>query len=135
MTRELTSHKVNGCNESLRIEVLDEIGSGGAHHLYQITGFNSASNGSDPWTERHGHPAEHSTILFQNGPIQEVGVNGLTHEALLAIVIDRLQCFQAGQYACRENAIALTKLEEAVMWLKKRTSDRIARGVEGTHVK
>ena len=135
MTRELTSHKVNGCNESLRIEVLDEIGSGGAHHLYQITGFNSESNVSNPWVDRPRSIPEYSTILFQNGPIQEVGVNGLTHEALLAIVIDRLQCFQAGQYACRENAIALTKLEEAVMWLKKRTSDRIARGVEGTHVK
>lgn len=53
----------------------------------------------------------------------------------MAVVIDRLQGFQSGQYACRDNAIALTKLEEALMWLNKRTNDRIARGVEGTSIK
>jgi hypothetical protein len=74
-------------------------------------------------------------VLFQNGPIKEVGCNGLTHESLLAIIIDRLQGFQSGQYACRENAIALTKIQEAQMWLQKRTRDRLARGVEGTHEK
>jgi hypothetical protein len=37
-----------------------------------------------------------------------------------------------GTYACKENACALTHLEEALMWLQKRTRDRMARGVEGT---
>jgi hypothetical protein len=133
MVRELTSHKVNGCNETLKIEVVDEPGSGGACHHYRLTGFNTATNASDPFVERHGSPAEHSTVLFQNGPIPEKGVNGVTQEALLAIVEDRLKCFQAGPYACRENAIALTKVQEAMMWLKRRTEERIARGVEGTH--
>lgn len=55
------------------------------------------------------------------------------NEALLAIVEDRLQGFQSGQYACRENALALTKLQEAMMWLQKRTRDRMARGVEGSN--
>jgi hypothetical protein len=73
------------------------------------------------------------SILFQNGPIPEKGTNGVTHEALLAILVDRMQGFQKGQYACRENAIALTHLEEALMWLQKRTRERVARGVEGTH--
>lgn len=71
-------------------------------------------------------------INFQNGPIAESGVNGISNEALLAIVEDRLIGFQSGEYACRENAIALTKLQEAMMWLQKRTRDRVARGVEGT---
>ena len=62
-------------------------------------------------------------------------MNGISQEALLAILIDRLRGFQSGQYACRENAIALTKLEEATMWLQKRTLDRVRRGVEGTSVK
>ena len=31
------------------------------------------------------------------------------------------------------NAIALTKLEEALMELNRRTAQRIERGVEGTH--
>jgi hypothetical protein len=67
------------------------------------------------------------------GPIGEVGVNGVTHEALLAILIDRMQAFQKGPYSCRENALALTKLEEAVHWLNARTARRTAQGVEGTH--
>jgi hypothetical protein len=74
-------------------------------------------------------------IRFQNGPINEHGVNGISQEALLAVVIDRLRSFQAGPYACRENATALTKCEEALMWLKLRTQRRIDRGVEGTSAK
>ena len=53
----------------------------------------------------------------------------------MAIQIDRLRSFQAGLYACRENALALTALEESLMWLQKRTRDRFARGVEGTSQK
>lgn len=72
-------------------------------------------------------------VKFQKGPIKENGVNGCHHEDLLAIVIDRLQSFQKSEYSCRENACAITKLEEALMWLRKRTQDREDRGVEGTH--
>lgn len=131
--RKLHGHKINPANDLINIEVQDEPGSGGACHLYHITGFHSGSNPSDPWTERHGQPAQHSTILFQNGPISEVGVNGLTHEVLLAILVDRMEAFQAGPYACRENALALTKLQEAQHWLHHRTLARMNRGVEGTH--
>lgn len=70
-------------------------------------------------------------LHFQHGPIKEVGVNGITNEALLAIVIDRLNGAQEGPFKCRENALAITKLEEASLWLAKRTLDRMARGVEG----
>lgn len=133
--RQLISHTVNECNDKLKIEVLDEPGSGGACHLYHITGFNSATNPSDPWTARHGQPAEHSTILFQNGPIKEVGTNGVTHEALLAILIDRLQCFQAGPYANEYNESALESLHRAQRCLLNRTKERTERGVEGTHEK
>ena len=135
MPREITTHKVNGCNEALTITALDGPGPGGASHLYQIEGFNSGTNPSAPWTDRHGLPAQHSTILFQNGPILEVGTNGVTHEALLATLIDRLDAFQEGPFACRENDAALTFLESALMWLKKRTMARAARGVEGTNEK
>lgn len=131
--RELTGHKVNPANDVLRIEVQDEPGSGGANHLYHITGFNSASNVSDPWTKRHGQPAEHSTVLFQNGPINEVGVNGVTHEALLAILIDRMEGFQAGPYASPDNQEALDAMRTAQTALQRRTKARMARGVEGTH--
>jgi len=74
-----------------------------------------------------------SLVTFQNGPIKEAGINGCHNEDLIAIVIDRLEGFQSSEFACRENAIAKTKLEEALLWLNKRTNDRINRGVEGTH--
>lgn len=115
--RKLNGHKINPANDLIDIIVTDMPGSGGANHEYVIKspGFDDV------------------VIAFQNGPIGEVGVNGLTHEALIAIVVDRLRSFQAGPYACRENALALTKLEEAQHWLIHRTHERMARGVEGTH--
>jgi hypothetical protein len=119
--RKLTDHKLNGLNEALEITVLDEPGQGGACHVYRITFL--SYDGVPVVTEIH----------FQNGPIQEAGVNGISGEALMAIQIDRLRSFQAGPFACRENALALTALEESLMWLQKRTRDRLARGVEGTN--
>jgi len=131
--REINTHKINPANDLLTIQVVDEPGSGGASHLYMVRGFSTKSNPSCPFTERYGQPSDHATVLFQNGPIAEVGVNGVTQEALLAILIDRLQCFQRGPFASRENALALTKLEEAKQWLFARTLERMQRNVEGTH--
>lgn len=133
--RKLTDHIVenDSANHQLAITVEDEPGQGGACHLYVISGFDTDSNlsailpGVMVLTKLN--------VLFQNGPIKEVGVNGITQEALLAIVIDRLRGFQSGPFACRDNAIALTHIEEALMWLQRRTRERIKRGVEGTHVK
>ncbi len=75
-----------------------------------------------------------SFLNFQNGPIQEHGVNGCQNEDLISIVIDRLQGFQSGKFACEENATALTKLEEALTTLQSRTNKRKARGVEGKNI-
>ena len=72
-------------------------------------------------------------VRFQNGGINEAGVNGVMNEDLIAMVIDRLNSFQTSKFKCRENALAITKLEEALLWLRKRTMDREDRGVEGTH--
>ena len=104
--------------------VIDEPGDGGACHEYYI----SPSNLHE--TEIAGG---FGFVKFQKGPVKENGVNGCHQEDLIAIVIDRLQCFQAGDFACRENALALTKLEEALHWLNHRTNDRRMRGVEGTN--
>lgn len=128
MTRELVSHKVNGLNEDLQILVHDEPGCGGACHQYSV-GYCL-----NPGTAEGG-TSHMASIKFQNGPVLESGINGITNEALLAIVEDRLRGFQAGQFACRENAVALTKIQEAMMWLQKRTLDRLRRGVEGTNQK
>jgi hypothetical protein len=76
-----------------------------------------------------------ANIHFQEGPIKECGVNGVCNEDLIAMVICRLEHFQKSPYSCRENALAITKLEEALLWLRKRTIGRENRGVEGTHIK
>jgi hypothetical protein len=134
--RKLTGHKVNPANDKIEIVVNDQPGAGGANHRYEITGFNTANNPSI-CDEQGGYDpvSQSNVILFQNGPIPENGVNGLTQEVLLEICADRLRSFQAGPYACRENALALTKIEEAQMWLHNRTLKRMQRGVEGTHEK
>ena len=72
-------------------------------------------------------------IDMQEGPILENGVNGCCNEDLLNIVLSRLSGFQNSPYSCRENAIAITKIEEALLWLHHRTNKRKQRGVEGTH--
>lgn len=130
MTRELTSHKVNGLNESIQIVVLDEPGQGNACHVYGVSLVSGKPD--DPDDDRE---TKSTLIQFQNGPVLEAGFNGISQEALLAIVEDRLLGFQSGQYACRENAIALTHVQEAMLWLQKRTHDRMKRGVEGTNQK
>lgn len=125
--RTIEDHKVNPANDVIRIAVVDEPGPGGASHVYEVF--------LPDWTrDPDGQNAKGVTTLqFQNGPINEVGVNGITQEVLLAIVADRLRSFQAGKFACRENALALTKIEEAMQWLHARTRARLVRGVEGTH--
>lgn len=124
--RTLTDHIVNALNEAVRITVLDEPGQGGACHGYLLDYIT---------TDADGEPAHGcQQIWFQNGPIKEVGVNGISQEALLAILIDRLRGFQSGQFACADNAEALTHLAGALECLQRRTKARLARGVEGTNV-
>ena len=123
--RAIRDHVVEGDSASrlLTILVMDEPGAGGANHHYHLDWLNDQS-----WKNEKSNSLE---IQFQNGPIQEVGVNGVTNEALLAIVIDRLKSFQAGPFACLENADAQLHCEAALDLLKLRTLRRMARGVEG----
>ncbi len=72
-------------------------------------------------------------INFQNGPVKEHGVNGITNEALLAIILHRLRVLNQ-TYPCRENSLAITNIEQGLMWLERRTQDRQKRGVEGRNL-
>jgi len=131
--RELTEHKINPANDVANIYVTDEPGAGGANHRYEIFGINYATNPSGSRPPFDESPTPDALILFQNGTIPENGTNGVTHEMLLAIVADRLRSFQAGPFACKANACALTHIEEAQHWLQQRTIERMRRGVEGSH--
>lgn len=126
MPREIHSHKVNPANDQIQIQVLDDPGADGASHVYEIKVPASEVSAEGP-------SGQTIRLKFQNGPILDAGINGITQEVLLAIVVDRLQSFQKGPYVCRENALALTKIEEAQHWLHHRTKARMERGVEGTH--
>lgn len=119
--RKIETHKVNGCNEAIGITVHDEPGCGGACHRY-VMKFTKKDGSREAWG-----------INFQDGPVAEAGVNGVTHEALLAILIDRLEGFQRGPFACHAYAHALSNLRAALDCLQERTRERLARGVEGTH--
>lgn len=122
--RPLTDHIVEGDSVNHKLSIIADhfLSSGGAPYEYAISW--------EPPNE--GEPDDFVLIRFHVGSPQEVGVNGVTNEALLAIVIDRLRSFQSGPFACRDNAVALTYCEEALMWLQRRTRERIKRGVEGT---
>jgi len=119
--RKITDHIANPVNDKFEILAIDAPGAGGANHSYRINGT-------------HGSALADHSIEFQNGPINEVGINGITQEILLAIVIDRLRSFQAGPFACVENEEALGYAQASLDALKKRTLDRMARGVEGRTV-
>ena len=117
--RDITTHKTNGLNEALRIRAIGETGPGGAIADYVIRV--PLKNGV----------SRNDVIQFQRGnPAEEI--NGITNEALLAIVRDRLEGFQSGQFACTTNQRALDGVVSAMEALRERTKDRISRGVEGT---
>lgn len=113
--RTIDIHHGSELNQLLQITA-DAKAEGGASHNYGVQG--------------HAGEVAHS-IKFQKGALKDAGFNGISDEALLAILIDRLRGFQSGPFSCRENALALTKLEESLHWLNARTKDRMARGVEG----
>lgn len=101
--------------------VTDEKGNGGAHHNYVI----DLQDGN-----------KQVPIDFQNGARKlPDSIHGVLDTDLLEIVRHRLQCFQQGEFATRENAIALTHIEEALLWMNKRVEDRIERNVLGTNNK
>ena len=78
---------------------------------------------------------EFVNIKFQDGPIKEHGVNGCQVDDVLEVALNRLKELNSGDFRCKENSCAIAHIEEAMMWLEKRTRDRIQRGVEGYDIK
>ena len=80
------------------------------------------------------HDVNSLSFTIQNGPIKEVGVNGCQVDTIIEaskIIFEGLN----KNFPCRENAMVITKLDEALMWSLKRKIDREARNVEGTSQK
>ena len=95
-------------------------------HKYVVTNFEDKKFGQ---TIQFIHKE-----LKAEGQLQELVtiVDGTTNEEIIEMLIDRMNYLQA-KFPCRENAIVITNLEESLMWLNKRTADRVKRNVEGKH--
>jgi hypothetical protein len=97
------------------------------------------------WDDADGNPAGGVssgcgfTISWQNGPLgtgdTRKAPNGAFVEDVIEAVRGRLDYYQAGGFACVENAHALNHLKLALSYLENRTKSRVAHGVEGTHEK
>lgn len=122
--RELDDHKTSKLNrENIVVKTADFRAVDNAHHKYTVE-----------CKDADGATVECCEINFQNGGLKDVGPNGITEQALMAIILDRYRSFNAGPYSCRENAMVITKLEEVLMWSEKRANDRAKRGVEGERI-
>ena len=94
-------------------------------------------------TDTIGNPTGGTTtglgisVKWQDGPLgrgdERHLPNGAFVEGVIAAALGRLYFYQTSKFKCRENALAITKLEEAIHWLDHRTQERDGRGVEGTH--
>ncbi len=101
--------------------------------------FNESGSMDYKWFEKDVRPhnfiyvrndVNSLSFTLQNGPIKEVGVNGVQVDTVIEaakLIIEGLN----KQFPCRENAMVITKLDEALMWSLKRKADREARNVEG----
>lgn len=125
-----TIQKRNNLNDVYRV---DAPGVGGACHNYLVV--KTGSEASEFCGGYYNFKKEDivGAICFQHGPRAEASsVRGILDTDLLEIVRDRLVAFNKGEFATRENAIAITKIEEALLWINKRVDDRAERGVLGT---
>lgn len=100
-----------------------------------VNAFRKTADGEDVSGHRYQITAGKSTtyIDFQKGPVKEAGVNGLTSESLLAVLIDRTKVLDS-RFPCEENALAIAYMEAALAAFESRTKKRLERGVEGLNI-
>lgn len=111
-------------SRSVTADDTDPNGGGMSHH-YRVT---------QQWDDRSPEGAERTFVVdFQHGPVLQAGHNGLQHADLYRILIDRLECVQAGPFACSENAEQIDLLRSALSADEARTARRIAARTEGTN--
>ena len=96
--REITEHRCGvGVDELLRLEHDPE---SGVYHFY---------------AKNFGEWQRLVEIGYQEGTVKESGPKGVSNQLLLATIIDRLRHSDTE----RENVVALTHLETALLWMKK----------------
>lgn len=78
------------------------------------------------------------TIVFCKGNKEDESAlrqEGVFTETLLQTVKQYLESVNVGALANQEDSMAITKIDEALMWINKRAEDRKTRGVQGTYKK
>ena len=110
-------------------------------HTYELANFEKKEGAGQiiQFIQKEPITKETHPQYYDGGEIPSEGAlhtvsDGTTIEDVLEVLIDRLNYLQA-KFPCRENAIVITKLEESLMWLNKRTADRMKRNVEGKNLK
>jgi len=99
------------------------------HPTGGTTSMGVTRKGSDG---KEGHAA--IFVEWQDGIVDpDHGQNGAFVEDVLEAARQRLQFFNGTEFRCRENSIAITKIEEALQWLDWRTRQRLLDGVENTY--
>lgn len=77
------------------------------------------------------HDVDSISFNMLTKPASEGGdLNRCQWSDLVSVGLEMLKYLNE-KFPCRENALTITKLEEALMWNEARTKNRIKRGVEG----
>lgn len=84
------------------------------------------------WPQVHGEPSS-VTFTIQSGPVLEFGVNGVQIDEVIRWAKTKIEEFNKN-FPCRENSVAITKLDEALLWLYERKRLRELRSVEGRNI-
>ena len=95
-------------------------------HQYEMSNFENKDQSGQILQFIHKEPNESNELITIS--------DGTTNEEVLEVLINRMN-FLNNKFPCRENSIVITHLETALLWLEKRTNDRIKRNVEGKHLK
>lgn len=117
----------NPASRNLVSDDTDPKAGGMAHHYFINDIWQDGSSADQP-------PIRLGEVKFQHGPVKEVGKNGLQHADLYRVLIDRLECAQAGPFACEENAEQLDLVRRALFSDEARTARRVSAGTEGRNV-
>lgn len=116
-------------HRSLLVEAGDNRPPGNAPVHYTVTVNPHLANDKGRWLLEIPFHYHYPPELPPMSPVHAMGV---TNEVLLAIVADRLEAFQAGEFACPENALALHHVLAALSSLHYRASGRAQRGAGPT---
>ena len=127
MSKELTLHKVKDVPCGLTIKIVDERGAeDGASHRYEVVGFDTDKNPAAVGANGFKEVQRQLIVVFQQGPLNEIvngerkpiTANGVSPEALLAILVEHLTGLQSGPGKTEKRGVALKHLQEALVEMR-----------------